>query len=179
MPILTKEALEPNRLGHYVDWNVLSRGQQYYKENRVRITGFDGESATCQVRGQQGNYTVIVTAAANQKIGLSCNCPQAVRANFCKHMIAAMLTVRDYIRHEVENRWQYQLGMALANSPRRAASKGPRSKYAAFLGLNREKYANGEYEFRLIPCKVKMQDWPGAAGYGKPSGNGSQEPVSG
>jgi non-specific serine/threonine protein kinase len=162
MPILTKEALEPSRLGYYVDWNVLSRGQQYFKEKRVRITEFDGESATCQVHGEQGNYTVIVTAAPNQKIGLSCNCPQAARAQFCKHMIAAMLTVREYIKSEVETRWQYQLGMALASSPKRAGRKGPRIKYAALLGLNSEKYANGEYEFRLIPYTVKLQDWPGA-----------------
>src|ERR1035437_9563290 len=129
MPILTKEALEPSRLGYYVDWNVLSRGQKYYKEKRVRITDFDGGTATCLVHGQQGNYTVIVTAAANKKVGLSCNCPQVARAQFCKHMIAAMLTVRDYIKSAVETRWQYQLGMALANSPKRAGRKGPRNKY--------------------------------------------------
>ncbi len=162
MPILTKEALEPSRLGYYVDWNVLSRGQQYYKENRVRITDFDGESATCLVRGQQGNYTVIVSAASNKKIGLSCNCPQAARAQFCKNMIAAMLTVREYIKSDVETRWQYQLGMALASSPKRTGRKSPLRQYAALLGLNAEKYANGEYEFRLIPYKVKLSDWPGA-----------------
>ncbi|HVM70821.1 MAG TPA: DEAD/DEAH box helicase [Anaerolineales bacterium] len=162
MAILTKEALEPNRLGYYVDWNVLSRGQQYYQENRVRITNFDGESATCQVHGHTGNYTVIVTAEANQRVGLSCNCPQGTKVRFCKHMIAAMLTVRDYIKKEVENRWQYRLGLALGSVPKRAAARAPRAKYVALLGLNREKIANGGYEFRMATYKVNLQEWPGA-----------------
>ncbi|MGB8212317.1 MAG: SNF2-related protein [Anaerolineales bacterium] len=159
MPILTVEALDPNDLNHYVDWNTLSRGQQYYRENRVRVTNFDGESATCLVRGQQGNYMVIVTAQPNRRIGLSCNCLQATKATFCKHMIAAVLTVRDYIKHEAESRWQYRLGLALADSPRRAGNRGPRIKYVAFFGLNSEKFANGSYEFRLVPFKFKLQDW--------------------
>lgn len=163
MPILTKELLDPNSLGYYADWNALSRGQQYYRENRVRIVNFDGESATCNVHGQQGNYTVVITAETNHKVNLSCNCPQAARSRFCKHMIASMLTVREYIKQNVETRWQYKLGTALTISPKRPASKGPRSRYIILFGLQHEKYANGQDNFRLIPFKVKLQDWVSGA----------------
>jgi non-specific serine/threonine protein kinase len=162
MPILTKEALDLNNLDYYVDWNTLSRGQQYYQEGRIRIIDFDGESVTCHVRGQNGNYTVIVTAETNRKVGLSCNCPQAAKVDFCKHMVASIMTVRDYIQHEEENRWQYKLRLGLASSQKRAGNRNPRIKYIALFGLQRETYGDGGYGFRLMPFRVKLQDWHAA-----------------
>jgi non-specific serine/threonine protein kinase len=163
MPLLTKENLDPNLFGYY-DWNIMTRGQEYYKQNRVSITDFDGESATCRVAGNQDKYTVVITAGGKNKVNISCNCPQAAQARYCKHMIASMLAVRDYIKHTAENRWQYRLSMALSNSSKRPGNRGPRIKYVIVFGMQQEKYSNGEYEHRLIPFKFKIQDWHDATG---------------
>ena len=157
MPVLTKQTLNPDNLGYYVDWKTLSRGQQYHRENRVLITYFDGASATCRVRGELGSYSVSIHSEPSRKVSLSCTCPQAEKVRYCKHMVAAMLTLRDYIESNAENQWQYRLSLAIENSPRKGASHTPRTRYILLFGLSREKYPNGDYSFRLLPYRIRMQ----------------------
>ena len=160
MPLLTLDNLNPYNLHNY-DYNAYARGRIYYTEGRVSIVTFDGQSATCRVRGDHDNYTVTLEAESKKGIVYSCNCPQAEKAPICKHVVACAFAVHDFITHSANDRWQYRLSLALESVPRTRAAAQGRSQSAIVFGLLREKYSNNTFSFRLLPFQIKSQDWNG------------------
>lgn len=158
MPILTIENLDSNS---FYDYNAYMAGRLLYKEGHVIVAGFDGRTATCRIQDSQGINSVILAAEAKRQIKAACDCTQSARAHTCKHIIASILAVKDYIEHEASGQWQYRLMQAFENTPKRKAASGPRNKYAIVFGLLRERYADGTNAFRLIPYRIKSQDWRG------------------
>lgn len=157
MPLLTRDNVTINNIG-YVDWPTQGKGREYATQGRVHVTNFDGESATCHVRGIEANYTVILSATGKNSISISCNCPQAAKARYCKHMVASVLAVNNYIINQAENHWQYRMVTALTNTPKRKKTRGG-DYYILLYGLQREKYQNGELHFRLFPYKFPAAEW--------------------
>lgn len=158
MPLLTKENLDPNTFPYY-DYNVFLRGRTYFTEGRVTILNFTGQTAACRVRDDQGNYTVSLSAETKTQVKTDCDCAQFARMRMCKHVLASVMAVRDYITREASNQWEYRLKMALESTPRRKAAASTRRKYAIFFALQREKLYNDEYSFRLFPFRISSQDW--------------------
>ena len=135
MALLTRENLDRNAFP-YTDYNAYARGREYYQAGRVQLIDFDGESAACRVTGQQGNYVVLIRAASRERVNYTCNCPQAAKVRVCKHMVASMLVVRDFIKNTAENQWQYRLALALEKTPRSAKARERESaRSIALLGL--------------------------------------------
>ncbi len=160
MPLLTLGNLDPTSFAYY-DYNAYSRGSIYFKQGRVEMASFDGQTAVCRVQGDNGLYSVTLTAENKQHVRATCNCPQAARTRVCKHMVASILAVRNHIEHEAQNDWQYRLKQALESAPKRKASGAPRNHYAIVLGLHSEKYYTNEYAYTLTLFTVKSQDWLG------------------
>jgi len=160
MPLLTQDNLVPYNLTYY-DHNAYTRGRAYYNEGRVSIVTFDGQSATCRVRGDHGIYTVTIEAESKKQIVYTCNCPQAEKADICKHVVASAFTVHDFIMHSANERWQYRLSLALESVPKAKASGQGRVHYAILFGLMREKYSNGSVSYHLLPYQVRGLDWGG------------------
>ncbi len=158
MTLLTVENLDPNNFPYY-DYNNYIRGRTYYNEGRVTILEFTNQSATCRVRDELRNYTVKLEAQSKRQVQATCECPQTIRANVCKHVIASLFATRDYIQREAENQWKYRLQLALENTPKRKTSSAQRTHYAIVFGLHREKYANDDYAYRLVPFRIKSQAW--------------------
>jgi len=160
MPLLTRENLDQSSY-RYADWQTVERGKSYYQSGRVELTEFDGQSAICRVLGENGNYTVLIAAAARNQISCSCNCPQAAKARMCKHMIASIFMVRDYLKQTAEKNWQYRLGLALEKTPRRAKVKKAAEKCIAVLGLEITKLHDGTYSSHMVLFKVEKHAWGG------------------
>ena len=175
MSILTKENLDLN-LYPYSDYATIQRGRAYFQEGRVTITSFDGETAACRVRGDQGNYTVVISAETSRRITTLCDCPQAARARTCKHMVACLLALRKYLEVTATDQWQYRLKVALENTPRRKTSSGA-AKYAVVFGLLREDYAGSVSTFRLIPFRIRLQRWSQGAELAKLPSQAEQNAV--
>jgi non-specific serine/threonine protein kinase len=160
MALLTPDNLYPYNLTYY-DHNAYTRGRAYYNDGRVSIVTFDGQSATCRVRGDHGIYTVSIEAETKKQIVYTCNCPQAEKADICKHVVASAFAVHDFILHSANERWQYRLSLALESVPK-AKAKGPgRMQYAIVFGLLSEKYANGSISYHMYPYQVRALDWVG------------------
>jgi non-specific serine/threonine protein kinase len=162
MPILTEENLDTKNVSFY-EYNAFLRGRAYYNEGRVTIKTFDGSTAYCRVRGTSGTYTVTLVAENKTQVKVSCECPQADRVHICKHIVASMLAVRDHIQQIAVDQWQYRLKLALENIQKRKTSSAPRNKFTILFGLQREKYADETFVFRLIPFRIKSQEWRGAS----------------
>jgi len=172
MAILTKENLDLSFFP-YSDYNTIQRGRAYFQEGRVAITSFDGEAAICRVRGEQGTYTVMISAETGRQVSTLCDCPQAARVRTCKHMVACLLAVRKYLDQQAAGQWQYRLKLALESTPRRKTSGGS-ARYALVFGLLREDYPGSESTFRLIPFRIKLQQWRRGAGLASMPGRTEQ-----
>ena len=154
MPLLTRDLLNLNRLG-YLRWQTISRGQSYYAAGRVTITEFTGETATCSVRGKGGTYTVVLRAEEPYRLRASCTCPYAARGRACKHMVASVLAVHQYLVDVVEKRWDYRLA-SLLNTFHQPSSYPP-SAYILVYYLRREIERH-----LLVPHIVVLERWPSA-----------------
>lgn len=152
MPLLTRDLLDPSRLTYWGE--IIRRGRDYYKEGRVTITHFDGESATCSVRGTR-TYTVTLRATGKNRPEVSCDCPHAAKGNVCKHIIAAALAVSDRLK-EVENRWDYRLQLALEQAPQPKAETKTEEPYFLLYGF----FLDGAP--LLSPHIIRASRWPQA-----------------
>ena len=160
MPLLTRELLDKNPF-HYSDWQISERGKALYQNGRVELLEFDGHSATCRVLAPGGNFTTILSAVSRSSLNALCNCPVAARKATCEHMVASGLAVREYLKTTAEKHWQYQLGLALENTPRRPKAKKEPEKMIAVLGLEINRNNSGDYSTHLYPFWVSNRHWPG------------------
>ncbi len=150
MPLLTRDLLDPSRLTYWGE--IIRRGRDYYNRGLVTITHFDGESATCSVRGTK-TYTVTLKAAGKSHPEVSCDCPYAAKGNVCKHIVAAALAVRDRLE-EMEKRWDYRLQLALEQAPQPKAETKKEEPYFLLYGLFLDETP------LLFPYIIQASRWP-------------------
>jgi non-specific serine/threonine protein kinase len=160
MPILTIENLDPATF-HFYDYNTMTQGRLFFQEGRCSVLTFDGQSATCRVRDNRADYIVTVTAESKRQTAASCDCPQSGLKRMCKHIIASLLCLREHVQQNAQNQWQYRVMQAIENTPKAKARGRAKTKYAIVFGLLREQYAYGGVSYRLVPWRIKAQDWPG------------------
>ncbi len=155
MPLITRELLDPYRITP--SWDIIRRGREYYDEKRVTVTHFDGESATCSVRGKEGWYTVTLKAVGKNRLNASCTCPHAAKGYNCKHMVACVLALRDHLQ-VVENRWDYRLQQVLElTPPKKTPEARPTEPYILLYALQ----VGSSHTF-LFPYIIPLSRWPEA-----------------
>jgi non-specific serine/threonine protein kinase len=196
MPGLTPHLLEFFPFTRHADRRTIQRGRAYYEDGRawdVELTSKN--KAVILVDGDSGEYTVEV--AVSQKTGellFECDCPYAEDGNFCKHMVAAALELKDYLEDETEfgaeededgegfvhpapvkqtasQNWQKKLSETLALMPRRSTSPNL-TRYVAVVLLTRSQIgyygyrsaAGINYYYSLEPVIIKSSDWYSLAG---------------
>jgi len=156
--MLTPQMLETFLYYQYADYKTIQRGQQYFRDRRVYDIELYDDYAVCQVEGNNDEYEVSISLPGRNKIHAECTCPYAELGNFCKHMVASMLALTQYLKsEEVQDDWQYQLGLALQNAPRRK-SGGNVQCYAAVFLLQKDDYYQ-RVSFSLAPRVVKASQW--------------------
>ncbi|HEU0296311.1 MAG TPA: DEAD/DEAH box helicase [Anaerolineales bacterium] len=201
MPALTPQLLEFFPFTHHADPGTIQRGRAYYKDGRAwNVELITKNKAVILVDGDSGEYTVEIEIS--QKTGellFECDCPYAGDGNFCKHMVAAALELKDYLEEENEfddegdqddegfvhpapvaqtasQNWQKKLSETLALWPRRSASPNL-TRYVAVVLLTRSQIgyygyrsASGvNYYYSLEPVIIKSSDWYSLAGSEKRS----------
>jgi hypothetical protein len=156
--MLTPNLLDTFPYYQVTDYKTIQRGQQYFRDRRVFEIDYHDDHAFCQVQGQNDIYQVTISLSGKNKIQLGCTCPQAEVTNVCKHMVASLLRLNQYLSsEEMQANWQYKLGLALKNAPRRRASSNAHRYAAIFLLQKSEYYQNPT--FSLIPRVVKASQW--------------------
>ncbi len=158
MDILKRELLDPDRY-MYHDYNAYRRGSMYFREGRVLIQNFDGYQAACRVHGHHGTYSVSITAGSRGSLQMTCECPQADRAPICKHMIASLFAVQQYLEQEGGEQWRYRLMQAIDASRSSKSTRVLRARYAILFGLKKETSYYGSENWHLIPFRLNLKDW--------------------
>lgn len=187
MPSITPQLIEAFPFSQYADPQSIQRGRAYYKDGRVwEVSLFENNSrAVCEVNGDLGEYTVEISAdKTSGELTFDCDCPYADDGNFCKHMVASALELKDYLNEEIDDfdededlvlalpqaslNWQKKLGETLAIMPRKISSPNLR-RYVALVILERSRMGiygygsayRGNYSYFLTPFIIKENEWYG------------------
>ena len=68
---------------------ILERGYDYFEENLVENFKIKGNKIIARVQGTEV-YNVSITLKDNELSDAQCDCPYALKGNYCKHMAAVM-----------------------------------------------------------------------------------------
>jgi uncharacterized Zn finger protein len=87
------QALRPAALRRLTDERSYRRGEEYFKEGRVRSLAEYGDAVSALVEGQGGaEYRVRLSAGPrDERAQHSCTCPVGAAGAFCKHCVATAL----------------------------------------------------------------------------------------
>ena len=121
--ILTVDTLNIPRLLRLADRNTIQRGQTYYAQRRVILRSIEKDRAELAVRGSAPQPYNVELDMADGLAYLMCDCPLGGNDpdTVCKHVVAAALTVRDYLAAHPRVTWDSVLSQAVAQTSRRAA----------------------------------------------------------
>lgn len=171
MPSLTPELIANFPLSRHADSGSIQRGRAYHKDGRVwDVDLISDRKAVLIVSGDSDEYTVEIEASKKTgELLFECECPYADEGHFCKHMVAALLELKDYLEdgEELEGdedddeeeyvvrkpvpppssparNWEKKLGETLALTPRRSTSPNL-TWYAAVVLLTRSQLGYSGY----------------------------------
>lgn len=109
---LSTETLQADRIIARADPSTRVRGQSYFMEGRTRLESLDLTDAFFRVRGSQ-RYEVIISVASGQPQA-TCSCAMDGTEEFpCKHIVACLLTLRNYLRLNAPPTWEAVLSKVL------------------------------------------------------------------
>jgi len=82
-----------NRCSFEFKSDVKTRGEQYYREDRVQLATVASHRVAAVVSGGSGDYEVVVDWSENERsyVEASCTCPYFDDHGLCKHIWATML----------------------------------------------------------------------------------------
>lgn len=151
---LTEEMFDLNRLQRYVGATIYERGRMYYQQGRVSIDYVEEDYATCIVKGQGGIYDVHIELDRNN-LFFFCNCPYAEEGRICKHIVASVMAVREYLRTHKPIKWQAQLSRVIqaAQSP---PSRYLPPQYMLFFSLQRQPGYESYTYWRLLAYSINL-----------------------
>ncbi|HET8704699.1 MAG TPA: SWIM zinc finger family protein, partial [Pseudomonadales bacterium] len=158
MPLITQEIIESLNPYYYIDYKTIQRGQQLFRENRIRMIEFTGDRALCQVNEAAGSFIVSLQMVAKNKLVYQCQCEDFEQRHLCKHVIGSFQAIKNYLATEGENKWQYRLSMVLEDAPKQA-SKSQRQRYIVLFGLQKESYYTTT-RYTLHPFILKATNFP-------------------
>jgi non-specific serine/threonine protein kinase len=156
MQYLTEEALDLNRLMKVVGNTVYERGRAYFLQHRVDVAYVEPDFASCTVAGKSDTYRVTIEAD-QRELYFDCTCPYAYNGRICKHSVAAVMAVREYLRTYKPPRWQTQLAQAI-QSAENPGDKRP-NPYLLFLSLQ-EKLLYNFNTWMVVPYVLPYNNLP-------------------
>ncbi len=133
---LTEDMFDLNRLQRYVGASIYERGRLYYQQGRVSIDYVEEDYATCIVSGQGGVYDVRIELDRSNLL-FFCDCPYAEDGRICKHIVAAVMTVREHLRTHKPVQWQSQLSRVIQAAQTTPSRYFP-PPYVVFFSMQRQ-----------------------------------------
>ena len=143
--------LQESVLSEFAGSAVYARGMSYFRMGKVSVLSAELDEAHCLVEGTH-LYNVNLSIY-EEELAVYCSCPYADSGWFCKHMVAAGLTIREFLEDMSPSKWQSRLNWLVEgkSTPKR---KPPRP-YWAFVCLQQD--SDG---WTLIPHRMWMDNIP-------------------
>lgn len=144
---LTPELVNERTVRGFAGNTTYNKGAAYYWQGRVQLIHLEDKEAHFHVMGSH-EYLVMLWEDKG-RLHSECVCPQGKARQFCKHMVAASLFLRDYLRRHGASLWKGTLETALRTA--RQASSGSRtSPYLLLFSLQYD-YGVWSIQPRTLP----------------------------
>ncbi|NUM43368.1 MAG: SNF2 helicase associated domain-containing protein, partial [Anaerolineales bacterium] len=129
---LTSELFSEQNLRQKAGNASFSKGMQYYWQRNVELVTLEEDHAHIHVTG--GQQYCVDFEEIDGELYYECTCPFGQNENFCKHLVAAGLYLRDYLRAHGASMWKGILDNALRSAETPAARARP-APYLLFFSL--------------------------------------------
>ncbi len=131
---------------------IFARGMSYYRLGKVSVLSASMDESQSLVEGTH-LYSVSL-AIFEGELAVYCSCPHAESGWFCKHMVAAGLSVRQHLQEHSPSKWQTRLNWLLEGASTTELETA--RPYWAFLSLQQT-----EEGWKLLPYRIWLDDLPG------------------
>lgn len=166
MAIFLRQNLDINKLRYYISWEEFEKGKELHDAGQAQVVEFTLQEAVCQVEDKKGPFKVGIQVKGGQII-LGCTCQAVNRPNIgprsCRHAIAAIAALSDYLKNVAEKDWRYQMEAALQNAPTPPKTTKPKPAArpgVAVLGLQLQKQSQSPlYIGELRPYFLSAEKW--------------------
>ncbi len=155
---LTEQVLDLDRLRRAVGDAIYERGLTYYYQHRVQIEFVEEDFASCVILGKNGYYSVNLEISGSNLL-FFCECPYAADGKICKHEVAAVIAVRDYLHTHKPQSWQSQIKHIVQAAKEVDNPRAP-APYLVLFSLQRHEYYGGSSVWNLVPYKVNLSALP-------------------
>ncbi len=116
--VLSAETLQADKMIGFADPTTRARGQTYFAQGRARLRSIEPTEAIFKVQGSQGYEVVVWMESGHAR--LMCECPVGGDEDDpCKHEVAALLALRNYLRLNAPPSWETVLEKAVTAKTRR------------------------------------------------------------
>jgi non-specific serine/threonine protein kinase len=123
--ILSADILDIDHILLSTSQTVVQQGRRYYERGQVEVERVDTDSALINVFESPGVAHQVVLRLHNRQIFVSCTCPQRHYWTFCRHRVAAILALRDYLIAHPPSIWRAVIGEAVRAQPQRKPTAQP------------------------------------------------------
>ena len=157
MSSLTPELLSEQNLRRYSGNTSFTKGQTYYFQRRIELVRLDEENAHLHVIGTQ-QYCVDLEESGGS-LYYDCTCPVGQAGNFCKHVVAAGLFLRDYLRVHGASMWKGVIDNAIRSAQTTPAPRARSTPYLLFFSLQSNYGYWGIQPLTLAPNVLPETGW--------------------
>lgn len=122
--LLTAESLPVDQLLLGVPQQMEREGRELYRRGQATVTSTSPTGASISVDDKTGTPALVRISLSGNYLNLSCTCTRSFGWGQCKHKVAALLALRDYLTANPPRVWQAVLDRALQAQPRRSPTTG-------------------------------------------------------
>jgi non-specific serine/threonine protein kinase len=90
-----------------------TKGRRYYYDGRVDCSAYQPEEADFTVQGSEPEPYEVIIKANSRSLEASCACPFIDGYGSCKHIVASLYKLRDYLEEMPFETWETKLAKAL------------------------------------------------------------------
>ncbi|GAB4451572.1 MAG: hypothetical protein OHK0029_01000 [Armatimonadaceae bacterium] len=135
-PPLSLELLSALDLHAVASATTIKRGVEYFRQGRVIVVSCEESRAFLKIRGTQLQpYTVHAEAIPGNFVTFDCDCPAFHPSSPCKHIVASVYALRDYLQRNPPLSWKTLLQTALDRTPATATSSRSAGKSLLLFSL--------------------------------------------
>ncbi len=116
--LLTAETLPVDQLLQGTHGSIVKQGRDLYTQGVAQVAKATGTSATIIVEEPGGAIQQVSVNLVGNQISLYCLCRSSYGWGLCKHRVAALLALRDYLREHPPSLWRAVLDRAIQATPR-------------------------------------------------------------
>lgn len=162
MALLTRQKLNLDRLAYYAEWRDFIAGRRLYEKGYARVKEFEGHRAVCEVDENQRTYLASLQLG-DRFIYYQCTCERTQqKERLCRHCVAAVYALDDYLEELAEIDWRYRLEMTLeiaAKTVRKPSPPKEERPGILFFALDVRHLFWSSYTFFLRPFFISLRKW--------------------